>query len=198
MELAEFIKDTRFRKNLGKESNKKEINNLYKNLIKKVKRSSKDNNVKLLDNLEEIEKMLFKVNSSNLNNNTNLNNNSCNEKQLRGKKRHETYNSANNILTINYLGLNDNNNHKRDNKQNEDNNLSVKSYNNKIINFSENNGEKIELEIEEKVNNPTKKDMLLLISDNNSSKTNNNDKNNVINTLIKDRIKKKKTQNQFQ
>ena len=198
LELAEFIKDTRFRKNVGIESNKKEINNLYKNLIKKEKRSSKDNNVQLLDNLEEIEKMLFKVNSSNLNNNTNLNNNnSCNEKQLRGKKRHETYNSANNILTINYLGLNDNNNHKRDNKQNEDNNLSVKSYNNKIINFSENNGEKIELEIEEKVNNPTKKDMLLLISDNNSSKTNNNDNNNVINTLIKDRIKKRKLKINF-
>ena len=167
LELANFIKDIKFKKNLGVEVNKKEINNLYKNLVKKVKKSSKDNNVQLLDNnnLEEIEKMVFKVNNSN------LNTNNSNEKKLRGKKRHETYNSTNNILEINYLGLNDNNNIKIDSKENETNNLSENECRKKIFNSCENN--------------------------NNSSDTNNNDKNNIINDFIKDRIKKRKLKMNF-
>ena len=94
MELAEFIKDIRFRKNLGGgDINKKEITNLYKSLIKKEKKSSKDKNVQLFNDVSAIEKMEFKVN----NNNINLNNI---EKVVRGNKRHETYNNSNNILNI--------------------------------------------------------------------------------------------------
>jgi hypothetical protein len=43
--LVEFIKDIRFRKNLGGDVNKKDLNDLYKNLIKKNKKCIKDKNV---------------------------------------------------------------------------------------------------------------------------------------------------------
>ena len=113
LELAEFIKDTRFRKNLGGDIDKKEINILYKNLIKKQKKSSKDKNVQLLNNVSAIEKMIFKVNENNSDNNNNNNNVNNNKKGLRRKKRHETYNSTKNIFNVikeNYLDINENKN----------------------------------------------------------------------------------------
>ena len=55
LELAEFIKDIRFKKNLGTEVNKKEITDLYKNLVKKTKKSHKDKNVQLLTDIAKIE-----------------------------------------------------------------------------------------------------------------------------------------------
>ena len=52
LELAEFIKDIRFKKNLGGDISKKEISDLYKNLIKKNKKSDKDKKVELLFEVE--------------------------------------------------------------------------------------------------------------------------------------------------
>ena len=95
LELAEFIKDIRFKKNLGADINKREINNIYKNLIKKNKKSSEDKNIKLLKSTSEIENMVFKVNESNSNNKIKINNN------------HEAY-SSNDLISIireNYLNL---------------------------------------------------------------------------------------------
>ena len=95
LELAEFIKDIRFKKNLGADVNKREINNIYKNLIKKNKKSSEDKNIKLLKSTSEIENMVFKVNESNSNNKIKINNN------------HEAY-SSNDLISIireNYLNL---------------------------------------------------------------------------------------------
>ena len=71
LELAEFIKDIRFKKNLGENVNKKEINDLYKSLVKKNKKCSKDNNVELLEDISKIEKMDFKTNKVANNDNTN-------------------------------------------------------------------------------------------------------------------------------
>ena len=101
LELADFIKDIRFKKNLGGDVDKKEINNLYKNLVKKVKKSSKDKNIKLLEDLENIEKMEFKINNDNNVLSKNIKNiKNDNEKYVRRNKRHETFNSANDISNI--------------------------------------------------------------------------------------------------
>ena len=195
LELANFIKDIRFKKNLGIDVNKKDINNLYKNLIKKGKKSCKDKNVQLLDNTEEVEKMVFKVNNNNLNSNNIITN--SNEKQLRGNKRHETYHSTNNIMNIikdNYLGLNDNNIIKKESKENERNNNSVNGSKNKTMNFSENN-EIEEKEKEKEKNKEVKKNKILLISENNLNiNTEKNLKNNIYN--YKDKIKKNNIKNE--
>ena len=95
LELAEFIKDIRFKKNLGADVNKREINNIYKNLIKKNKKSSEDKKIKLLNSTSEIESMVFKVNESSTNNKIKINNN------------HDAY-SSNDLISIireNYLNL---------------------------------------------------------------------------------------------
>ena len=155
LELAEFIKDIRFRKNLGGKINKNEINILYKNLIKKNKKSSKDKNVQLINNISHIEKIIFKENENNSDNNINNN-----KKEIRGKKRPETYNSTNNIHNIikeNYLVLNGNENkniHKnREIIQNKNiintlNNSDENIYKNKTMDFYNlNNEEKDETKI---------------------------------------------------
>ena len=104
LELAEFIKDIRFRKNLGVDVNKKDLNDLYKNLIKKNKKCMKDKNVQLLDDINKIEKMEFKINK--IDNNDNINK----EKNLRGNKKHETYNYTKNVFKGNIIEFNLHNN----------------------------------------------------------------------------------------
>ena len=103
-ELAEFIKDIRFRKNLGGDVNKKDLNDLYKNLIKKNKKCMKDKNVQLLDDINKIEKMEFKINK--IDNNDNINK----EKNIRGNKKHETYNYTKNVFKGNIIEFNLHNN----------------------------------------------------------------------------------------
>ena len=104
LELAEFIKDIRFRKNLGGDVNKKDLNDLYKNLIKKNKKCMKDKNVQLLDDINKIEKMEFKINK--IDNNDNINK----EKNIRGNKKHETYNYTKNVFKGNTIEFNVHNN----------------------------------------------------------------------------------------
>ena len=104
LELAEFIKDIRFRKNLGGDVNKKDLNDLYKNLIKKNKKCMKDKNVQLLDDINKIEKMEFKINK--IDNNDNINK----EKNIRGNKKHETYNFTKNVFKGNIIEFNLHNN----------------------------------------------------------------------------------------
>ena len=104
LELAEFIKDISFRKNLGGDVNKKDLNDLYKNLIKKNKKCMKDKNVQLLDDINKIEKMEFKINK--IDNNDNINK----EKNIRGNKKHETYNYTKNVFKGNIIEFNLHNN----------------------------------------------------------------------------------------
>ena len=104
LELAEFIKDIRFRKNLGGDVNKKDLNDLYKNLIKKNKKCMKDKNVQLLDDINKIEKMEFKINK--IDNNDHINK----EKNIRGNKKHETYNYTKNVFKGNIIEFNLHNN----------------------------------------------------------------------------------------
>ena len=104
LELAEFIKDIRFRKNLGGDVSKKDLNDLYKNLIKKNKKCMKDKNVQLLDDINKIEKMEFKINK--IDNNDNINK----EKNIRGNKKHETYNYTKNVFKGNIIEFNLHNN----------------------------------------------------------------------------------------
>ena len=110
LELAEFIKDIRFRKNLGVEVNKKEINDLYKNLIKKSKKCHKDKNVELLNDISNIEKLDFNLNKANTNDNINK------ESNIRRFKKHETFNYTKNIFKGNLIELKLNNIKKENNK----------------------------------------------------------------------------------
>ena len=85
MELAEFIKDVRFRKNIGGNVKKKEVKQMVKKIMKK-KRSFENENVQLLSDITSIENIDYKKyynfeennnddNNENLNNNNNINDN---------------------------------------------------------------------------------------------------------------------------
>ena len=190
LEMAEFIKDIRFKKNLGVDVNKKEINNIYKNLIKKNKRSSEDKNVHLLNNTSEIEKMVFKENNNNINNNV-INNI---KKEMKKNKKHELYNSTNNLIDIRNENLLDSSEKKRkefkENKRNfnsfyscenniknktvglidyilKDNELDVKDENNVFIDQ--------DIKEENKL-----KEKILLMKENDISENEPNDKNKII------------------
>ena len=144
LELAEFIKDIRFRKNIGGDVNKKEINDLYKNLVKKSKKSNKDKNVELLGDISKIEKMDF--NSNKINNNNNINK----EQFVRGNKKHETYNYTKNIFKGNFIELNLNNNNQNENRKNDTVDINInnnKRYDKNQNNINENKKEIVNEEV---------------------------------------------------
>ena len=85
MELAEFIKDVRFRKNIGGNVKKKEVKQMVKKIMKK-KRFFENENVQLLSDITSIENIDYKKyynfeennnndNNENLNNYNNINDN---------------------------------------------------------------------------------------------------------------------------
>ena len=217
LELAEFIKDIRFKKNLGGDVDKKEINNLYKNIVKKVKKTSKDKNVQLLDDITNIEKMEFKTNNkiNNLSNNKSVNNN---EKFERGNKRHETYNSTNNLINIireTYFDFNENQSNKeKEVKRNFDifkskeNLLKIKNKSEYIIdenkleekvfnNIIDNNKEiKNDSNKDKNKENIYKSEKLSIDSNNNIIiKTNNGNINNLV--IANEKIDKKTNENKL-
>ena len=148
LELAEFIKDIRFKKNLGGDVNKKEINDLYKNLVKKSKKSNKDKNVELLGDISKIEKMDF--NSNKINNNNNINK----EQFVRGNKKHETYNYTKNIFKGNFIELNLNNNNQNENRKNDIVDININSnkrYDKNQNNINENKKEIVNEEVNKSV-----------------------------------------------
>ena len=211
LELAEFIKDIRFRKNLGVEVNKKEINDLYKSLIKKNKKCNKDKNVELLNDISKIEKLEFNINKTNTIDNTNKENN------IRGFKKHETFNYTKNVFKGNLIELKLNNNKKENNKNsieiininnnneiknkddkgeihNEDNNLEVnKSLNDKLIYvLKENNTSRSSKNIFNiKMNLETEKEKLMKNTYDNTEDLNKINKA-VINDSIKEEQKNEK------
>ena len=180
LELAEFIKDTRFKKNLGVDIPKKEISDLYKNLIKKNKKSNKDNNVELLDDISKIEKMEFVPNNKNVdNNNTTINTNNSflfnKEKINRRNKKYDTYNFTRNIFKGNFIELNLNNN--QNNRKVNTEELKTNDYNienkSEIINKNEINNEEMNISTNGK--------KIFLIKENyNSSRSTKNIYNNKI------------------
>ena len=121
MELAEFIKDIRFRKNIGGNVKKKEVKQMVKKMLKKRK-SFEGENVQLLSDITNIENIDYKKyyniesndegeinNSSNIiytNNNRskslkpknkkNFNNNNIKEKEKEKEKLNEKINQKNN------------------------------------------------------------------------------------------------------
>ena len=105
MELAEFIKDVRFRKNIGGNVKKKEVKQMVKKMLKKRK-SFEGENVRLLSDINNIESIDYKKyynvdnneegeNSDN-NDNNNNNNRSKSLKQKNNKKNNNNINTNNN------------------------------------------------------------------------------------------------------
>ena len=60
IELAEFIKDVRFRKNIGENVKKKEIKEMVKKILKKRRSYEKNNNIQLLNDISNIENIDYK------------------------------------------------------------------------------------------------------------------------------------------
>ena len=171
LELAEFIKDIRFRKNIGGDVNKKEITDLYKNLVKKNKKCTKDKNVELFEDISKIEKMDFKINK--IDNNDSINK----EKKIGGNKKLETYNYTKNVFKGNFIEFNLHNN-KNENKKNDNDELNIEnneanSKENKTdINNNLNNSE---------LNKPSLEKRVFLFKDSSSSRSSKNIFNNKMN-----------------
>ena len=149
LELSDFIKSGRFSRNFGSIFGKKEINSISKKLIKETRESIDAKDVKLLDNIEDIEKIEFKQkcnidlkNKTNKTNNNYVNNNnsaySANNKDNNNINRFSK--SQNNFYINNNIGkkkmygfeqnnTNNTNNHKN-NEKNEKNRNSVDNSNN--------------------------------------------------------------------
>ena len=119
MELAEFIKDVRFRKNIGENVKKKEIKSMVKKIMKKRK-SFDGKDVQLLSDISNIENIDYKKyynvetkNDEEANNNNNDNNRSNSLKLKQNKKEKKSnnglYHNKNKKSTISKEKL-----HKRD------------------------------------------------------------------------------------
>ena len=117
LELADFIKDIRFKKNAGVDINKKDISSLYKNLVKKKKKNCIENNMKLLDNIDDIEKMKFNSNSNANFTNKAFSSGTHLEKPFKGIKKYKSCNSTKNIFKETYISLSGNNFEKKDNPE---------------------------------------------------------------------------------
>ena len=190
LELAEFIKDIRFKKNLGGDISKKEISDLYKNLIKKNKKSNKDKNVELLTDIAKIEKMEFNTNKTNSNNNTSNSNQINKEQNLRGKKKHETYNCTKDLIKGNIFDLNLNN--KNENMKNE---TEISNANNNInIIDNDNEENKTDINNEEGINTAMRERKIFILKENNNSRSTKNIFNNKIN---KETEKEKEMKNTY-
>lgn len=148
LELSDFIKSGRFSRNFGSIFGKKEINSISKKLVKETRESIDAKDVKLLDNIEDIEKIEFKqkcnIDLKSKNNKINyVNNNSTNNVNNKENKENNNINrfskSQNNFYINNNVGKkkmygfdqnnNNNNNHKNNDKI-EKNRNSVENHNN--------------------------------------------------------------------
>ena len=112
MELAEFIKDVRFRKNIGENVKKKEIKVMVKKMLKKRK-SFEAKDVHLLSDISTIENIDYKKyyhidtkNNENNNNDNNENNDnrssSLKVSQNKIDKKHKNLRRNNNNINSNY------------------------------------------------------------------------------------------------
>ena len=79
LELADFIKNGKFSKSFNNFYGKKEVNTINKRLSKDNKETIEAKDVKLLTNIDEIEKIDYKSERVNTNKNNNSNNNNTND-----------------------------------------------------------------------------------------------------------------------
>ena len=101
MELAEFIKDVRFRKNIGGNVKKKEVKQMVKKMLRKRK-AFENENVQLLSDITNIEnidyKQYYNIESNDeaeINENEDINNNNRSKSLMQKNKKN--YLSSNNI-----------------------------------------------------------------------------------------------------
>ena len=137
LELSDFIKSGKFSKNFANLYGKKEINIMSKRLARDNKETIEAKDVKLLNNLEEIEKTEYKserVNTiKNNNNNQNVTDNTKNNILERmSKSQNNFYINKNNRKRRNFGFMRDieknimaNNNSKKQNSNNGSNNVKV-------------------------------------------------------------------------
>lgn len=147
LELSDFIKSGRFSRNFGSIFGKKEINSISKKLVKETRESIDAKDVKLLDNIEDIEKIEVKQkcnidikNKNNKNNNNYVNNNNCNNTNVNNKdnkdvnkfsKSQNNFYINNNIGKKKMFGFDQNNiNNHKNNEKNEKTRNSVDNSNN--------------------------------------------------------------------
>ena len=133
-ELADFIKSGKFARNFGSTYSKKEINTINKKLVKDNKESIEPKDLKLLDNIEMVEKMEFKVKNITENKNNNFNNNCNNTNSTSNMNRISK--SQNNFELNNNIGKRKNfgfvQNNVNNNDRNEKNRNSLSTNNNQI------------------------------------------------------------------
>ena len=95
LELADFIKNGKFTKNFISTIGRKEINSISKKLNKDNKSKINPKDVKLMNNIDEIEKMDFKDrNTVDFNSNYNINNN---KRRIKFSKSQNNFNHGNNL-----------------------------------------------------------------------------------------------------
>ena len=165
MELAEFIKDVRFRKNIGGNVKKKEVKQMVKKMLKKRK-SFEGENVRLLSDITSIENIDYKKyynvdnndeaensdnnneNNNKDNNNNNENNNNKKDNNNRSRSLNQKYKKNNNkdkdkdkereknIEKNKAKNKNNNNSTPREIKQKKEMNQSVEENPNKKININ--------------------------------------------------------------
>ena len=208
MELAEFIKDIRFRKNIGGNVKKKEVKQMVKKMLKKRK-SFEGENVQLLSDITNIENIDYKKyyniesndegeinNSSNIiytNNNRskslkpknkkNFNNNNIKEKEKEKEKLNEKINQKNNSNKL-----------AKEIKQKKEMNQSVEDTHIPRINMNNSSLNKNNNTIDKEKNKSSRSvniNMKLNISNINNKKNNfnniiNSDEKNIKNNLIID------------
>ena len=208
MELAEFIKDIRFRKNIGGNVKKKEVKQMVKKMLKKRK-SFEGENVQLLSDITNIENIDYKKyyniesndegeinNSSNIiytNNNRskslkpknkkNFNNNNIKEKEKEKEKLNEKINQKNNSNKL----VKEIKQKKEMNQSVEDTHIPRINMNNSSLNKNNNTIDKEKNKSSRSVNI----NMKLNISNINNKKNNfnniiNSDEKNIKNNLIID------------
>ena len=194
MELAEFIKDVRFRKNIGGNVKKKEVKQMVKKMLKKRK-SFEGENVRLLSDINNIESIDYKKyynvdnneegeNSDNNNDNNNNNNRSKSLKQKNNKKNNNINTNKEKLIEKNKMKNKNNSNStsKEVSKQKKEMNQSVEENFNKKININ-----KITIIEKDSDKNKNKNKssrsvtMNINISSSLMSKHNNNKKNNSTN-----------------
>ena len=168
-ELAEFIRDVRFRKNLGPNIQKREIKQVVKKIINKRKNSFDENELKINNKEKEILNINF--------------NNQNDKKNLRESHSHEVEHK---IRCIKEEGKNIFNNLKRVNLSSEENeSINLQTSNNNNTNNNNRYLLDVDLETNDKVikelaseleQSASKFDKLKNILDNNDNKNNINDK----------------------
>ena len=146
-DLSEFIKDIRFRKNLGETIRKKEYVNMAKNISNKRKESYDDNDINRIK-IDSIENICYKeFKKDNHNNHNNIHHSqslefekiqNTNKINNNNKNNNNKNNKRNNNLHIKKISITDSENEFSSNNENSIN-INKDNSNNNLININNNN-----------------------------------------------------------